>query len=206
MKKKAFQEGNESGRQRQESLRREVNALLSDPKRLVDGIPALDVEKSLEKFEKHRVLQTTSVDSVSSLKSVMSRRVFGLALKAAVVVVVFSFGYLMGILQDHRTAEDMNPVGSYGTVQTEIVTVRLVLHAPEAQRVEVAGDWNGWNPSIQPMRDKDGDGTWEVHIYLQQGMEYQYQFVIDGSDWLADPNARVQIDDGFGGTNSLLRV
>lgn len=86
------------------------------------------------------------------------------------------------------------------------VEVRLVLEAPSAHDVVVVGDWNGWDRTAQPMTDPDHDGTWEIRFRVEPGREYEYQFVIDGSDWIADPASLFQIDDGFGGTNSVLDI
>jgi len=88
----------------------------------------------------------------------------------------------------------------------QVVTVRLVLAAPEAGSVSVVGDWNGWDPDRDRLRDPDGDGVWEIRLRLQRGLEARYQFLIDGERWLADPRAPLQVDDGFGGTSSVLQI
>jgi len=36
--------------------------------------------------------------------------------------------------------------------------------------------------------------------------EHQYQFVVDGRTWRPDSTAHAQVDDGFGGTNSVIVV
>ncbi|MFW6182002.1 MAG: hypothetical protein ACOC8N_09650 [Spirochaetota bacterium] len=86
------------------------------------------------------------------------------------------------------------------------VTVRLFLEAPRASAVSVVGDWNGWDPSAHRLFDRDGDGVWEIEIHLEPDREYRYQFLIDGERWIPDPNAPFKVDDGFGGTNSVLHI
>lgn len=86
------------------------------------------------------------------------------------------------------------------------VTVRLYLEAPRASAVSVVGDWNGWDPSAHRLSDRDGDGVWEIVIRLEPGREYRYQFLIDGERWIADPNAPLKVEDGFGGTDSVLHI
>ncbi|HVO40164.1 MAG TPA: isoamylase early set domain-containing protein [Spirochaetia bacterium] len=86
------------------------------------------------------------------------------------------------------------------------VLVRFTIQAPAASRVSLAGDFNGWQPgvlSLTPSREK---GTWEITIPLRRGSVYTYDFVIDGEHWVADPGSRAQVDDGFGGLSSVLRL
>jgi 1,4-alpha-glucan branching enzyme len=84
--------------------------------------------------------------------------------------------------------------------------VRLVLAAPGAESVSVVGDWNGWDPERDRLRDPDGDGVWEIRLRLQSGQEARYQFLVDGERWLADPLAPLRVEDGFGGTSSVLQI
>jgi hypothetical protein len=87
-------------------------------------------------------------------------------------------------------------------VSQRMVKVHLTLEAPSAVQVSVVGDWNGWNPRAQPMKRQDG--KWELTLELEQGRSYQYQFLVDGKEWIPDPNNLVKVDNGFGGKNSLI--
>ena len=91
-----------------------------------------------------------------------------------------------------------------GTTQEPTVFVRLVLLQPGAQSVSVAGDFNGWNPAQTPLERSDG-GVWTATIPLKPG-RYQYMFVIDGKQWIADPLAAEEATDGFGAQNAVLDV
>jgi len=110
---------------------------------------------------------------------------------AAVLAAALSFGLTTRLL---RPASD------------QVVTVRLMLEAPGAGSVSVVGDWNGWDPQQDRLRDPDGDGTWEIRLRLRRGLEARYQFLVDGEQWLADPRAPLQVEDGFGGTSSVLQI
>ena len=88
----------------------------------------------------------------------------------------------------------------------EVVTVRLTLEAPGAEQVAVVGDWNGWDADRHLMHDRDRDGVWELRLKLKEGGEYQYQFLINGKKWIPDPKAPLKVEDGFGGTNSILDI
>jgi len=44
-----------------------------------------------------------------------------------------------------------------------------------------------------------------VTIPLKPG-RYEYMFVVDGQQWIPDPFAAEQTDDGFGSRNAVLEV
>lgn len=86
----------------------------------------------------------------------------------------------------------------------DTVFVHFSLAAPAAREVSLAGTFNGWEAGQLSLR-RNADGTWEATIPLPVG-EHRYQFVVDGQRWLPDPSAQSQVDDGFGGTNSVIVV
>ncbi|MFP4180614.1 MAG: hypothetical protein ACLFSA_11225 [Spirochaetaceae bacterium] len=90
--------------------------------------------------------------------------------------------------------------------EQEVVTIHLTLEAPSAKSVAVVGDWNDWNTDSHLMSDKNGDGIWELQLKVERGGEYKYQFLVNGEKWIPDPNAPLQVEDGFGGTNSILNI
>lgn len=85
------------------------------------------------------------------------------------------------------------------------VMVRFSLEAPTASKVSVAGDWNGWRPGELKLKAGQ-NGVWEITIPLRRGAIYTYDFLIDGQRWVPDPHSESQIDDGFGGLSSVLRL
>ena len=82
-----------------------------------------------------------------------------------------------------------------------VVVTRLSLQAPQARRVGVAGDFNGWSPEAAPLARGPG-GAWTGELRLPRG-RHQYMFVVDG-EWVTDPAAPVTLDDGFGHRNAVL--
>ncbi|MDR3378458.1 MAG: glycogen-binding domain-containing protein [Verrucomicrobiae bacterium] len=72
--------------------------------------------------------------------------------------------------------------------------------APDAQTVELAGDFSDWSPV--PM-ERSVDGWWFVLVELAHG-DYRYRFLVDGNPVL-DPNAGV-IRDEQGEQASLMVV
>lgn len=84
------------------------------------------------------------------------------------------------------------------------VYVQFVLEAPGATSVAVAGDFSEWDDRFT-LEDRDGDGVWTGLIPLVVGV-HKYMFVIDGADWVTDPNAQHYADDGFGNRNAVIAV
>jgi len=81
--------------------------------------------------------------------------------------------------------------------------VRFTLSAPQARRVSLVGDFNGWDPAATALQNRDG--MWTVVIPVTPG-RHQYGFVIDGSQWIADPGAAQSADSDFGTPNSVVYV
>jgi glycosidase len=71
--------------------------------------------------------------------------------------------------------------------------------------VAVAGTFNGWNKNANSLnRDADGH-TWRVTLPLNYG-KYFYKFVLDDEQWIVDPKAARQENDGSGNLNSVLLI
>ena len=103
-----------------------------------------------------------------------------------------------------RRGAPPTPVAAAVAPAPERVLVRLVVVQPGARTVQAAGDFNGWNPTETPL-EQTSNGAWTVTIPLEPG-RYEYQFVVDGEQWIADPFAVEQNDDGFGSRNAVLDV
>jgi hypothetical protein len=86
------------------------------------------------------------------------------------------------------------------------VLVEFRLDAPFAQSVHLVGDFNQWDPEEIRLRDSDGDGTWTATVRLRKGAIHSYNFVIDDERWIADPESMFNVDDGFGGVNSMIKL
>ncbi len=71
--------------------------------------------------------------------------------------------------------------------------------------VAVAGTFNGWNKNANTLK-ADADGrTWRLTVPLSYG-KYLYKFVLDDAEWIVDPAAKNQEDDGEGHRNSVLLI
>jgi 1,4-alpha-glucan branching enzyme len=81
--------------------------------------------------------------------------------------------------------------------------VEFVLDMPAAVVVSVAGTFNNWNVSSNPMR-KGKDGLWRCAAWLPTG-RHEYRFVVDGQ-WLSDPRAVASAPNPHGSSNSVVEV
>ena len=79
--------------------------------------------------------------------------------------------------------------------------VNFYCHAPAAKSVQLAGDFNHWNPF--PMRLRD-DGWWFMQVMLIHG-HHQYRFLVDGKPAL-DPHAMGKIRNQLNGEVSVVAV
>ena len=80
---------------------------------------------------------------------------------------------------------------------------RFRIRAPEAVAVSLVSDFNGWDPTANPMQSA-GDGWWETPVALPAG-SHQYAYWVDGR-LVTPPEAETVVDDGFGGRNGLVYV
>ena len=83
--------------------------------------------------------------------------------------------------------------------------VQFVFVAPAASRVSLVGSFNDWNDRATPLHPTSTAGVWSVTVPLSRG-RHVYAFVVDGSDWIADPTAPRAPDDDFGSPNSVILI
>ena len=68
----------------------------------------------------------------------------------------------------------------------------------------LVGDFNDWDPTRTPMQTAR-DGMWAAIVPLAPG-RYRYAFLVNGSEWRADPSAPTATDDEFGTPSSVVTV
>jgi len=91
----------------------------------------------------------------------------------------------------------------YGVSQIQDAVVFVTLY-PRAQSVEIAGDFNNWQPAGTPMQRVGDSGVWQAKVKLPNGT-YRYRLVVDGQ-WQQDPyNERSEMNP-YGDYNSVLEV
>lgn len=93
----------------------------------------------------------------------------------------YSFGPLLGEMDLYLFAEgnhrDLSScLGAQLTSVDGVPGVRFAVWAPNARRVSVVGDFNGWDGRRHPMRLRHPSGVWELFVpRLQAGEAYKYE-------------------------------
>ena len=87
----------------------------------------------------------------------------------------------------------------------DIVTVRFELVAPAAKSVELVGTFNDWKPGSFTLQGPDKGGRWQIVVDLPAG-RYEYQFLVDGREWITDTSAPWHRPDGFGHLNAVMEL
>ncbi len=91
----------------------------------------------------------------------------------------------------------------YGVSQMNAAVVFVTLY-PRASKVQIAGDFNNWQPEKTEMQKVGDSGIWQTKVSLPPG-KHQYRLVVDGH-WQQDPyNERTELNP-FGGFNSVVEV
>jgi chromosome partitioning protein len=91
----------------------------------------------------------------------------------------------------------------YGVSQIKDAVVFVTLY-PRAKNVQIAGDFNSWQPAKNPMQKVNDNGVWQTKIKLPKG-KYRYRLVVDGQ-WQQDPYNELTELNPFGEYNSIIEV
>lgn len=86
------------------------------------------------------------------------------------------------------------------------VTFRLnKKQARHARTVHVVGDFNGWDTGATPMV-KLKRGAFSVIVDLEKGREYQFRYLLNGTDWVNDSGADHYVTTPYGDENNCVIV
>lgn len=190
---------------RDEALRQramDLERLVLDVRRLPrPEVPAGFTARVLERTEPRRSMWRRLAETLWAPRALE----WNLASAAAAAcLVVFAFGAAIAGALSWQTRSAPQPGTVSASAAGAPVLVRLVVLQPGARTVQAAGDFNGWNPHRTPL-EQVSNGAWMVTIPLEPG-RYEYMFVVDGQQWIADPFALEQSEDGFGSRNAVLEV
>ncbi|MBD3666088.1 1,4-alpha-glucan branching protein GlgB [Sulfitobacter sp. TSTF-M16] len=108
----------------------------------------------------------------------------------------YRFGPVMGDLDEHLINEGAHldlwqVLGAHVMTHEGVSGTHFAVWAPNARRVSVVGDFNGWDGRRAPMRRRGQTGVWEVFLPdVGDGAAYKYE-LLDSSGTLlpqkADP-------------------
>jgi 1,4-alpha-glucan branching enzyme len=72
-----------------------------------------------------------------------------------------------------------------------------------ADRVNLVGDFNNWDPESLPLR-QDRQENWQVEMELDAGREYRFRYLFDGAYWVYDWRADKSLTDTGGSYDSIV--
>jgi len=83
-------------------------------------------------------------------------------------------------------------------------SVQFELSVEPGSQVFVAGTFNNWNPTANPLKDNPGSGHCKATLSLPAG-RHEYKFVVNGV-WIIDSNCSDWAPNAHGSLNSVLHV
>jgi 1,4-alpha-glucan branching enzyme len=93
----------------------------------------------------------------------------------------YRYGPIMGEVDLHLFAEGQHwqiyeKFGAHLRTIGGDAGVYFAVWAPNAQRVSVVGDFNGWDGRVNPMRKLAGSGVWELFLpEVKEGTHYKFE-------------------------------
>ena len=86
------------------------------------------------------------------------------------------------------------PLGATHGVTVSGNSATFVLYAPGKNSVHLLGDFNNYASTSESLMKKDGNYFWKSIDNLRMGVEYGYQYLVDGSIRIGDPYAEKVLD------------
>ena len=123
---------------------------------------------------------------------------------AAGLVAVASVGTLRAVASGGGGSPTQTAVAMQPVRAETVHVVRFVFRAPDARRVSLVGDFNGWAKDATPLVASGENGAWAVAVAVPRG-RHEYAFIVDGTSWSPDPFA-TRIADEFGTESSVVTV
>lgn len=84
-------------------------------------------------------------------------------------------------------------------------TCRVTFELPktiEAKAANLVGEFNDWDTVATPL--KKVKSVWKATLELEQGREYQFRYLINGSEWHNDDEADAYVSNNVDGDNSVV--
>lgn len=85
--------------------------------------------------------------------------------------------------------------------------VKVTFTLPEsvkAETVYLVGDFNGWDEKATKMKKLKKDNSFSITLELEKGREYQFRYLVNGSEWHNDWHADKYVPNPFSGDNSVV--
>lgn len=156
--------------------------------------------------ERQQVFETVKqwFEQLLSPRQFQLRPVYGLA---AIILLVASLSFPLYLVEteDSGGATGNIPDTSIQQVSSTSnqVWLRFVYIDEKAESMAVAGDFSNWEPIPLTKQTVNGEQVWTGLVSMNRG-EHHYMFLKNGDQWITDPLAPVQREDGFGNKNAVI--
>lgn len=84
--------------------------------------------------------------------------------------------------------------------------VKVTFSLPEAvqgETVFLVGDFNNWDESTTPMK-RQKNGSFTITLDLAKDSEYQFRYLVNGTEWHNDWEADKYVPNPYSGDNSVV--
>jgi chromosome partitioning protein len=149
-----------------------------------------------------------------TMPTTLLRQADDLAAKAQMLLATTKPLFGKGGFEEERLVEATSAAVSHEEIQQKINQlygaratehgVLFVTDAPDAQQVNLAGDFNNWSPTATPMQRIENGIGFQALLPLGPG-RYRYRYVVDGR-WNNDPYNNMAEMNPFGELNSVVEV
>ncbi|HYO87090.1 MAG TPA: isoamylase early set domain-containing protein [Candidatus Limnocylindrales bacterium] len=75
----------------------------------------------------------------------------------------------------------------------------------EAETVYLVGGFNDWSETDLPMKHQK-DGSFSLSLDLTPGKDYEFRYLVNGTEWHNEWEADAYIPNPYSGDNSVVKV
>ena len=195
-----------------EALQMKLDAISASADELLSSVEPLDTEAAVEVSTAVSEPVTTGEIKIEPAPPVIVKAPEAeqtVAEEKQAVVEPVNQAVAEGDVVDHVKSEpvvktiDEKIADFYGVRQVDDAVMFVSLY-PRAENVQIAGDFNNWQPGKLQMEKVSGKGVWQIKLPLAKG-KYRYRLVVDGQ-WQQDPYNETTEMNPFGECNSVLEV
>jgi 1,4-alpha-glucan branching enzyme len=73
----------------------------------------------------------------------------------------------------------------------------------DGESVTLVGEFNNWDETSHVLK-RQKDGSFALTVDLPTGREYQFRYLVNGTEWHNDEAADKYVPNGFGEENSVV--
>jgi 1,4-alpha-glucan branching enzyme len=72
------------------------------------------------------------------------------------------------------------------------------------EKINVVGDFNGWNPETTPMKKGTKNAPWKVSVDLELNQKYAFRYFINDGQWHDESQADEYAANDMGSQNCIV--